>query len=292
MAIDTTSPRSRRALLAAALGAGAATVASALGRPLPARAADGNPVLLGQVNTATYHTIVSTTFGDGLRGVTSDSYSGVYGLATHATDPSTGVQGEAEGTSGVGVRGHSWSTSGSTFGVYGMAKSTGGTAVWGDSTAVTGAARGVLGTSLSTGGTGVQGYSGQSPIPAPSPKTGVFGFAAQDATAVGVKGESTSGTGVLATATTGTALRVAGKAKFSRSGKASVPANKTYVDVTPSGGLASNSVVHATLQTYRSGVGIAAVRTNWPTTGKARIYLTKVASTTASTSVAWLVTEY
>ena len=41
LAIDTASPRSRRALLAAALGAGAATVASAIGRPLPARAANG-----------------------------------------------------------------------------------------------------------------------------------------------------------------------------------------------------------------------------------------------------------
>ena len=58
------------------------------------------------------------------------------------------------------------------------------------------------------------------------------------------------------------------------------------------GSLATNSVVHATLQTYRSGVAIAAARKNYPTTGKVRIYLTKVPSTTSSTSVAWLVTEY
>jgi hypothetical protein len=64
------------------------------------------------------------------------------------------------------------------------------------------------------------------------------------------------------------------------------------VDVTVPGGLAANSVVHATLQTYRAGVSIAAVRTNYPSTGKARIYLTKVASTSAATSVGWFVAEY
>ena len=69
-------------------------------------------------------------------------------------------------------------------------------------------------------------------------------------------------------------------------------AGKTYVDVTVTGGLATNSVVHATLQTYRSGVTIAAARKNYPTTGKVRIYLTKVGSTTASTTVGWWVAEY
>jgi hypothetical protein len=37
------------------------------------------------------------------------------------------------------------------------------------------------------------------------------------------------------------------------------------------------------------GVYVAAVRPNYPVTGKARIYLNKVASTTASTAVGWLV---
>src|SRR5688572_866065 len=42
MANDAESPRSRRALLVAIAGAGAATVASALGRPLPANAEVGD----------------------------------------------------------------------------------------------------------------------------------------------------------------------------------------------------------------------------------------------------------
>lgn len=42
MSIDTTMPRSRRAVLAAAVGGLAALAAQALGRPLPARAANGD----------------------------------------------------------------------------------------------------------------------------------------------------------------------------------------------------------------------------------------------------------
>ena len=80
-----------------------------------------------------------------------------------------------------------------------------------------------------------------------------------------------------------------GRAKFSRSGRATVLKGKSYVDITVTGGLTSRSMVHATLQTYRAGVAVAAVRINYPTAGKARIYLTKVASTTSSTYVAWFV---
>ena len=53
------------------------------------------------------------------------------------------------------------------------------------------------------------------------------------------------------------------------------------------GGLPSGSGIVATLQTYRSGVYVAAVRLNYPVAGKARIQLNKVASTTSSTAVAW-----
>ncbi len=60
MAIDSVSPRSRRAVLGAALGAGAATIASALGRPLPARAVDGQAVLVGGEYTATSITKLDT----------------------------------------------------------------------------------------------------------------------------------------------------------------------------------------------------------------------------------------
>jgi hypothetical protein len=47
---------SRRALLAAAGGAAAALAAESLVRPLPAAAADGEPLVVGQANTATTET--------------------------------------------------------------------------------------------------------------------------------------------------------------------------------------------------------------------------------------------
>ena len=59
----------------------------------------------------------------------------------------------------------------------------------------------------------------------------------------------------------------------------------------PGGLSASKSSVVATIQTYRPGVAIAGVRLNYPSTGKARIYLTKVASATATTPVGWLVLD-
>ena len=109
---------------------------------------------------------------------------------------------------------------------------------------------------------------------------------------LGIQGASEYGTAILGLSWYGTALQVAGKAKFSRSGKATVLKGKSYADITVAGGLTTHSVIHATLQTYRTGVAIAAVRINYPSTGKARIYLTKVASTTASTYVGWFVAEY
>jgi len=268
MALENETPRSRRALLAAGLAAGAAAIATAATRPLPAHAADGDAVLVG--HTYTGATVTKIDVGS----------SGAYALMGMSATGG-GVYGGS--TSGTGVVGNSTSN----IGVSGTSNT--GTGVSGSNVSASQAA--VVGQTYGDG-TGVQGFSGNSSIVAAPAKTGVYGYAAQDGTAVGVMGESTTGIGGLFAATTGTALKVAGRAQFSRSGKASVLAGKTFVDVTVAGGLVTNSVVHATLQTYRSGVAIAAARKNYPTTGKVRIYLTKVASTTASTSVAWLVTEY
>ena len=133
--------------------------------------------------------------------------------------------------------------------------------------------------------------------------SGVFGYAT-DAAGFGVYGKN-GNRGVAALGTYDAALwastlgwaapfalKVEGKAKFSRSGRATVLKGRSYVDITVAGGLASNSMVHATLQTYRAGVAIAAVRKNYPAAGKARIYLTRVASTSSSTYVGWFVAEY
>ena len=321
MALETAAPRTRRAILAGAFGGLAAWAASALGRPEAARAGSDGDVVLGATNTETATTkiqntananavlnVVNTSTGpalvadstgnDGVRGATAvANRSGVYGVSTvqmgfgvfGRNGPNTGALGHFQagvyGEGGYGVWGHSQFG----FGVTGSSESDCGV----DGSSYSSTSPGVYGVNIG-GSTGVQGYSGPTTMPRPAApaKTGVHGYAAQDATAVGVSGQSPNGTGVLASTTTGTALRVAGKAKFSRSGRASVPKGKTNADITVPGGLAANSVVHATLQTYRAGVAIAAVRTNYPSAGKARIYLTKVASASASTSVGWFVTEY
>lgn len=96
MAVDSAAPRSRRALLAAALGAGAATVASAIGRPLPARAA-GDPVLLEETNYVYDNT--TSLIAQGFVGVVLDVWTD--GTAIRAT------AGSREGISGTAVYGSS-----------------------------------------------------------------------------------------------------------------------------------------------------------------------------------------
>jgi hypothetical protein len=302
-ALDESRTKSRRAILAAAVGGLAALAAEALGRPTAVRAGSDGDVVLGANNYASSGTLIDTGFadvpfvfrtsssgsGDGIRGA-SHSGDGVYG----ASSSGSGVA--ADSTSGVGVYGKSFAS----VGVKGH--STNFVGVWGESDSLTG----VEGRSTSWVGTyghsdsrlGVLGVSGASEFPVPA-KTGVFGYAILDTSArgvhgqttsgQGVRGEATSGIGVFATATTGHALLVSGRAAFKRSGRTSVPINRAYVDVIVAGGLSSSASVLATLQAYRSGVYVTAVRSNYPSAGKARIYLNKIASTTSTTPVAWFV---
>ena len=113
--------------------------------------------------------------------------------------------------------------------------------------------------------------------------TGVFGFAAQDSAAVGVHGRSTVGTGVRAQAdVAGTALRVEGKATFSRSGVVTVAAGKSSATKSVVG-LTSSSLVFAVI---RTGDGQAFVRKVQPTAGSFTVYVNKVLSST--TTIAWI----
>ena len=218
---------------------------------------------------------------DGVVGESTGDLSGVVGFSGSGDAPAgpakTGVYGEAtqdatargvtgKSTAGQGVRGeattghgvHGEATSG--HGVHGVA--TTGVAVQGQGTT----GQGVRGDA--TTGQGVRGVA-----------TG----------GNGVLGEATSGIGVKAVATTGAALDVAGRAVFSRSGRASLAANAKYVDVTVPGGLDSNATVLATLQIKRAKAHVLAARPNYPSAGKVRIYMSDVASTTVSTPIAWFV---
>jgi hypothetical protein len=153
--------------------------------------------------------------------------------------------------------------------------------------ATTGA--GVIGVSPS--GSGVEGSTNMG--------TGVLGIS-EEGTGVaghitlsgdGVHGHSfaTAGVGVRASAEAGRALVVDGKAAFSRSGRATIPAGAGHVDVdlTTRGGLGGTPLCFANLTTRRPGIHIEAVRPNTPSTGKLRIYVNKAVP--GSTFVAWLV---
>jgi hypothetical protein len=232
MDAQASTQRTRRAVLAGAVGGAAAAAAASLAGPVRVLAANGDNVVLGTDNSATSVTKVENTTG--------------------AID-AVALQGVS--AQGVGLVGSS--TSG----------------------------QGVIG--YSSSGAGVQGYS--------ETDAGLNGFGPLGVWAggdnEGCHGISPAGIGVVAESSDGIALKVIGKATLTRSGIANIAAGKSYVDVTVSGGLTPRSIVHATLQVYRAGAAVAAVRRNYPSAGKARIYLTKVASKTVTTAVGWSVVE-
>jgi hypothetical protein len=219
----TKSP-SRRALLAGAIGGIGAWAASAIGRPSSLRAANGDPVTVGGVLTGTATTKITNSdpseaaiwghasnvsgIGVGVRGDTASAGYGVWGTCA------TGFGVFGNSTSNYGVYGLSTSSSGvrgesgSGTGVYG--KSTSSTGVHGESTSNIGVSgfSNATDQSASRGwsygdATGVQGVSGTAVLPPSQAKTGVFGYANQDTTATGVRGESVIGVGVRGKATTG-----------------------------------------------------------------------------------------
>jgi len=277
MALDPTTPRSRRALLSAAVAATAVTVVEAVARPLPVSAVDGDDTktihvgdnytdartTTGLANTTNNLIVMTLTTTDGyaLYAQASGSGKAVFGYSSNGT----GVEGVCN--TGVGVLGNSASGG---KGVYGIANT--GTGVYG----VSSSSIGVQGVSKSGYAVRGNGETG----------AGVYGNATSGA---GVIGDATTGTGVAASSSSGTALAVAGKAHFSRSGTATVTAGHKSVTVTVPGGLTGTPLCFANLRSYRSGIGVAAVRSNYPSAGKIRIYLTRVVS--SATSVAWMVMD-
>lgn len=285
MAIDANAPRSRRTILAAALGGAGALFAHALGRATPIAAADGDPVNAGETTTAATVTTL-TSDADGFVG-NSDQGTGVTG---HSDGPgignpdpenpvasySTGVIGTAGATTDI-------AQITDATGVYGFANDSAIAAgVWGDSLDGTG----VVGTGYyGVYGGGFYGTYGQGQVGVAgdvfSDETGVFGFSGDDVipeapAGAGVVGQAgpNGKYGVVARATavaTQYALYVDGKVHFSRSGRVSIGSTSTSRKITMAG-VTSASYVIATLQTSVSGCYVRAVV---PTTGAFTIYLSK-----------------
>jgi hypothetical protein len=254
MASEETQRLSRRALLAAGAAGVAAAAAQAV-TPSAGRAADA-PVLLGVENNATSPTSIRNPNGDAVVGGTDSTHAGVYGFTTNGGG--WGVFGSNHnsncwggiGTGNQGVFGHGGDNH---DGVWGRTNGSGKSGVYGLSDNQSGC--GVLGRNRPAD---TQGRLGDSDY-------GVFGWAPNQRTALGVSG----------------------KASFSRSGVLTIPKNAQYAKVADVA-LTSASFVIATLNQYRSGVWIAAAVPN-VAADSITIYLNKKA--TAATRVAWLVLE-
>jgi hypothetical protein len=272
MALDPTTPRSRRALLTAAAG-GAAAVAANAAAPLTVSAVE-TPMLTEYNNQSTAQTSITdtgdqtTAFGVSNRGVAPALL--VANASGAATTPG---QTDPDDPGGITTAAATYSYSVNNFnaapywattytGVYGWAPTFPtlngfSQGIWGDSEDV-----GTLG----TGGVGVRGE-------------GFYGMVA----AGGIGG----GTGLLAWGGNGSgndvALDIRGKLKFSRAGRSTIGAGKSSIKVNMAG-VSFSSHVFAVLRSNRASRYVRAVV---PTTGSFTIYLN--ATVSSSTYVVWFV---
>lgn len=278
---EPTEPRSRRAILAGALGGIGAWMAASVGGRARVRAANGDPVLVGSAHTGTAKTSITNTASGsaGFEVTTTGNGTAISGYSPDAQ----GIQGGSE--NGVGVFGNV----GQGIGVFG--NSNGQAGVWGQTD---GEAAGVVGRSVGSQLTGVLGLSG-STEPTLRARTGVFGYCDLDDSArgvigespagQGVRGESGTGVGVFASSTSGYALRTSGRIRAdSVSGVATITAGSTSRTVSPGVNVTSASFV---LLTPRANIGSRAL---WFTTNAtANTFTIRMsASRSSSTKVAWL----
>ena len=291
--------------ISAIAGTGDAIVGAAgSGRGVVAVSQEGTAIF-GQNHTLLQPALIGRTPGStGIQG-----YSGVG--ATPVASAATGVYGVADqGATSIGVLGDSdagtgvYGTSAVGKGVYGNSFT--GTGIYGLSNAPNAAA--TVGCSVGDS-TGILGVSGTDTLPAAPAKTGVYGYADQDAAARGVTGQTTLGEGVHGDATSGTgtrgyaatgtggyfstsspkvgtALHAVGKVAFDKSvGVATIAKGASTIVVTPGIDLTATSAVVATLMGSAGGTtAVRYVAVN-ATADRFTIHLT--ARATIAVKVAW-----
>lgn len=290
MTLDATARRTRRAVLASAVGGAAALAASQLARPVPALAVDPDDVAKNTDNPTTALTSITqaTTDIGGFKATAAGVGTGLEGASTAGT----GVLGTTGQVELAGVVGTAGDIAGSDFeggyelntGVYGFAAfdeiSSG---LYGES----GTGWGVYG----YGPIGVGGY-GSAGGYFEGDYVGVIGFGYDGGAGAHVH----AGGGTVPTPPSNTALfasvgstsqiglEARGRIRFpNRSGRATIGTGKSSVTVTVSGVTSSNFAI-ATLSSNRSGRYVRAVVCS---TGKITIYLNT--TVTSSSYVSWLV---
>lgn len=261
MAIDTTTPRTRRALLAGALGGLAGVAAHAIGKPDIARAGAGAVMLGAKNNSADRTTIENTT-----------DNSTVLLARNSAAVPGNGLVGESAG-GGVGVTGRSATGIGvSGSGLRGVVGSGSGFGIQGQSDTGVGVA------GASETGAGVHGFSTESE-----------GVAGSSDTGIGVWGFSSSGTGLRGSTADGYALQTFGRlALQGASGLAIIPAGSKSVSVQPAAVVNTFSFVLVSAMSNPRGRHLWAT-TKGPTANTITIHLSFVAD--VPFKVSWLMLE-
>ncbi len=269
------SARSRRALLASAVGGAAALAAAQVARPLPAVAATG-PVNIDVNNPADATTTITTAAAAAaIEGVSNASSTGV-GVTGRNTFVNSDTEYANVGVFGVaGPDPADWSPEDMESGVFGYAD----TSYY---------ANGVLG--VSSQGNGVYGW-GDYGVIGDGATLGVWGLAGEGVGVLGQAGDYPitlpANVGVMAAAQpSGRALVVSGRTSFSRAGRTSVSKGSRYKEVSVAGGsLSSTSQIVATANTLVTGTYVQA--TKLVSSTKFRIYLNKAAP--ATVGVTWIV---
>ena len=224
MAIDTTTPRSRRALIAGGLGGLLASV-GLLAKAPEVRAGSDGDVVLDDTNTGSATTEINAASSNpafrviggtvGIQGVADADDAAATAVAGHAT---TGVAVRGVATTGVGIVGASatpdipdpivastgvYGLSAAGVGVYGASDT--GIGIYAANNASTKAAIVAEGEP----GTAIHGHANAGPVPASPALTGLYGSAT--GTGVGIAADSANGLALRATSSAGHAIRGRGQ---------------------------------------------------------------------------------
>jgi hypothetical protein len=281
--VESSTVSTRRGILwkgglAAVAGAGVLTALDTQ----RADAANGGNFILGQSNSATSPTVLTPGSGASMplfqvNGATMGATQTVMEVDGPSGGAALVVSGASTATTvGLAVRANGQGTATGTF-----SSSSSGTGLVGSSSTGTGVS------GQSSSGVGVLGSSGSNDAiqgnTSANGKTGVAGNDTSATGGTGVFGTSAHGVAVRAASSSGTALFVAGKTHFSRSGSAKVGAGKSSVKVNVPG-LTANNLVLATLQKSVRGVYIEGAV---PAAGHFTVKLSKTTGT--AIKVAWMV---
>jgi hypothetical protein len=265
MTLDSASPRSRRALLAAAVGAVAATVATALGRPEPATAAAGSALIIGALdnNAGSSDTqLRASSSVVAFKVVQNGSGAALMGFAPAASGSTRGVYGRTDSPDGTGVEARNNAAAGNGVALRAAGgNNTGLLATTGNNTRA--AIRGVHGSggvavdgSAGSYGTGVAGSAGPGGYGVTGfvDGAGVAVYGSSPSTGFGVWGSSTDGSGIVGTSGTGYAGHFSGKVLMNRTldliemgvAPGNAVANQARIFVRDNGGKTELCVIFAT----------------------------------------------